>query len=365
MAVSDLGNRPHHFAIVLIPKFSMISFAATLDTLRIANRGQETPLFTWELLSQDGEPVTCSNGLPVAMDGPLKDLSRHDSLIVCSSFQVENHETKTLLNWLRRQDRLGVNIGAVCTGTHLLAAAGLLNSYRCCIHWENIAAFRERFTEIDVTAMLFEIDGRRFTCAGGTAPIDMLLCMIAEVSDRSTALWVADSLVHTPPRDANTHQRIPLPARIGTRHPKLATLVGTMEETLEEPLSVAELARQAGITPRQVERLFQRYIGYSPKKYYLELRLHRARQLLMQSSRPVMDIAVACGFSSSSHFARCYRTLFKKSPLAERSLGDIEDRSGSAHRQRESHPDPIPALSVDDQADLALLELKKHPNRVG
>ncbi len=351
----DLGNRPHHFVIVLIPRFSMISFAATLDTLRIANRAQDEPLFTWELLSVDGGPVACSNGVPITVDGPLHDLARRDTAIVCSSFEVERHESKPLLNWLRRQDRLGVNLGAVCTGTHMLAAAGLMEGYRSCIHWESIAAFRERFTDLEVTAMLFELDRKRFTCAGGTAPIDMLLKLIVEVADRPTALWVADSLVHTPPRDADTHQRIPLPARIGTRHPKLAMLVETMEETLEDPLSVAELARHAAITPRQVERLFQRYIGYSPKKYYLELRLHRARQLLMQTQRPVMDIAVACGFSSSSHFARCYRTLFNRSPLAERSLGEIEDGRAQMSRKPAPAVEIGPASTPEDQADIDLL----------
>jgi len=320
MAQVALGERPYHFAFLLIPGFSLISFAAALEALRTANRCHTEPLFTWEVLSVDGEPVEHAGGVEMPVDDGLHDLAHRDTVLVCASFGVQKYSNKTLFAWLRRQDRLGVNLGGICTASYVLARAGLLDNHRCCIHWENLAAFREQFPELDISPMLFEIGNRRFTSAGGTAPIDMILAIVYQVAGRGAALALADRIIHTAPRDSLTQQRMPLAARIGTRHPKLTRLVEMMEASIEEPMSVARLAEEAEITPRQVERLFQRYLGYSPKKYYLNIRLHRARQLLLLTDRPVMDIAIACGFTTSSHFARCYRGLFGCSPLSERSL---------------------------------------------
>ncbi|MFD1379776.1 GlxA family transcriptional regulator [Fodinicurvata halophila] len=208
----------------------------------------------------------------------------------------------------------------MCTASYILAKAGLLEGYSCTIHWENLAGFVEDFPELDVTNELFEIDRHRFTCAGGTAALDMMLNVISLQHGHELAAAVAEQFLHERIRDQNDHQRMSLPARLGVRHPKLLSVISTMERHLEEPLSRAQLAREAGLSTRQLERLFRKYLSRSPARYYLELRLNRARLLLLQTNLSVIDVALACGFVSASHFSKCYRDFFGRTPRKERGL---------------------------------------------
>jgi transcriptional regulator GlxA family with amidase domain len=217
-------------------------------------------------------------------------------------------------------ERKGVDIGALCTGSYILARAGLLNGYRCTIHWENLPSFVEDFPEIEVTSELFEIDRNRLTCAGGTAAIDMMLNIIAMQHGHELAASVADQFMHERIRDRHDRQRMSLQVRLGVRHPKLLTVIKAMEQNLEEPLSRGALASNARLSTRQLERLFRRYLRRSPARYYLELRLNKARLLLLQTNMSVIDVALACGFVSASHFSKCYRDFFGHTPRKERGL---------------------------------------------
>ena len=164
-------------------------------------------------------------------------------------------------------------VGAVCTGTYVLAKAGLLDGHRCTVHWENQDSLREQFPEIDVTEELFEIDRTRFTCAGGTAAIDMMLALIARQLGQEVASGVTDQLIHHRMRDGDERQRMELRSRLGVAHPKLISVVAEMERCIEQPLSCVDLADGAGLSTRQLERLFRKYIGQVPTRYYLGLRL--------------------------------------------------------------------------------------------
>jgi transcriptional regulator GlxA family with amidase domain len=221
--------------------------------------------------------------------------------------------------------RRGLDIGAMCTGSHILARAGLLDGHRCTIHWENLASFVEDFPDVEVTAELFEIDRHRFTCSGGTAAIDLMLNVISRQHGHELAAAVADQLMHERIRDEHDHQRMSLPARLGVRHPKLLSVIELMEQNLEEPMSRAELAGRAGLSTRQLERLFRKYLSRSPARYYLELRLHKARLLLLQTNMSVIDVALACGFVSASHFSKCYRDFFGRTPRKERNIPACSD----------------------------------------
>ena len=201
-----------------------------------------------------------------------------------------------------------------------MAKAGILEGYRCTIHWENLPSFCEDFPEIDVTTELFEIDRSRFTCSGGTAAIDLMLHLISRQYGHELAAQVADQFMHERIRDQHDHQRMSLPARLGVRHPKLLSVIALMEENLEEPLGRTELAENAGLSTRQLERLFRKYLNRSPARYYLELRLNKARLLLLQTNMSVIDVALACGFVSASHFSKCYRDFFGRTPRKERGL---------------------------------------------
>jgi transcriptional regulator GlxA family with amidase domain len=217
-------------------------------------------------------------------------------------------------------DRRGADLGALCTASYLLARAGLMEGHCCTIHWENLAGFAEDFPEVEVTSELFEIDRNRFSCSGGTAAIDLMLNLISTQHGHELAASVADQFMHERIRDRHDHQRMSLPARLGVRHPKLLSVIELMEANLEEPLGRLQLAKQADLSTRQLERLFRKYLGRSPARYYLELRLNRARLLLLQTNMSVIDVALACGFVSASHFSKCYRDYFGRTPRKERGL---------------------------------------------
>lgn len=305
-------------ALLLLPSFSMIAFSSVIEPLRLANRVLGHEAFRWRVLSSNGQPVAASNGIVVATDGNFVDLNGITAAVVCSGVDVQNFDHREVIGRLRGLAARGVPVGAVCTGTFVLARAGLLDGHRCTIHWENHDSLREQFPELDLTEELFEIDRTRFTCAGGTAAIDMMLALIARQQGQEVASGVTDQLIHHRMRDGDEGQRMELRARLGVAHPKLINVVGEMERCIEQPLSCVDLAEGAGLSTRQLERLFRKYIGQAPTRYYLSLRLTRARQLLLQTSMPILSVGLACGFVSASHFSKCYSEHFARTPSQER-----------------------------------------------
>jgi AraC family transcriptional regulator, glycine betaine-responsive activator len=326
---SKSQSTPQRVALVLVPEFTMMPVTSAIEPLRLANRLAERTLYAWSLHSLDGKPVTASNGIVTNVDGDVETIDAHAAIIVCGGINVQHNTDKRLLSWLRKISRRGVDIGAVCTGAHILAEAGLLDGYKCTIHWENLPGFSEAFPDIDATGGLFEIDNDRFTSAGGTTAIDMMLTMIASQHGPELASSVAESILHSPIRHHSENQRMSLPARIGARHPKLVSIIEKMENNLEDPLSPSLLAKQAGLSTRQLERLFRRYLDRSPKRYYLELRLKKARSLLLQTDMSVINVALACGFSSPSHFSKCYRAFYGRTPYRERGVPAVEGNTRS------------------------------------
>jgi len=322
----------HTIGFLLVPEFSMIAFTSSLEPLRLANRVSGKNLFAWRIYSQDGAPVKASNGLRIEVNGAFGDVGPMPEIIVCAGVDVHKQDHALLIGRLRRLSFYGVSIGAVCTGTYVLAKAGLLDGYRCTIHWENYNAFREEFPDIEVTQELFEMDRNRFTCAGGTAAIDMMLSLIAEKKGTDIAALVTDELIHHRMREANERQRMELRARLGVANAKILSVAELMERNLEEPLSCSALAKKAGLSPRQLERLFRKYVGETPTRYYLGLRLERARQLLLQTSMPILAVGLACGFVSASHFSSSYSQFFGKTPS--------EERQGAPRRRLESRTTP-------------------------
>jgi transcriptional regulator GlxA family with amidase domain len=253
-----------------------------------------------------------------------------DAVVVCSGVEVKRIDHRALLAVLRRLTKSGAAAGAVCTGAYVQAKAGLLDGYRSTIHWENRPGMQLDFPDLEIGEDLFEIDRDRFTSAGGTSALDMMLAMIASQHGADLASAVAELVLHSPIRHHSEHQRMSLPARIGARHPKLVGIIEQMEGNLEEPLSPSLLAKQAGLSTRQLERLFRRYLDRSPKRYYLELRLKKARSLLLQTDLSVINVALACGFSSPSHFSKCYRAYYGRTPYRERGVPVMEGRESVA-----------------------------------
>ena len=240
---------------------------------------------------------------------------------VCAGVNVRGNTDRNTLNLVRRLDRNGAVIGAICTGTYVMAAAGLLDDRRCTIHWENIDGLSEEFPELEITNDLFEVDGTRVTCSGGTASLDMMLNLIAQAHGSNLAAEVSDQFIHDRIREPTDRQRMELRSRLGVSHPKLLAVVKTMEDNLEEPLAQTDIARMTNLSTRQLERLFRKYLNTTPTRYYLNLRLARARHLLRQTSMSILSVALACGFVSASHFSKCYRECYGRTPRAERAPG--------------------------------------------
>ncbi len=312
------GERSDRVSFLLVPNFSMSAFTAMIEPMRLANYTTGRTLYEWEILSRDGEPVIASNGVRVLADRGIAEAPHLENLVLCSGIDAQRFQDPAVFGWLRRWAREGTHVGALCTGAHVLAKAGLLNGYRCTIHWENLESFREEFPDLDIQPELFEIDRDRFTCAGGVAASDMMLTEIARRHGPDVAAAVSEQFMHERIREGHDNQRLPLQARLRISHPKLIQAIGEMERNVEEALTREEIAACVGLSRRQLERLFRRYLNTSPARYYLRLRLERARLLLTQSTMPVTEIAFACGFTSASHFSKCYRDMFTRTPRDER-----------------------------------------------
>ena len=316
--VSAVPDKPRRFVFVLLDNFTMLCFSSALESLRIANRMAGAELYSWLLVGEGGDTVTCSAGTAFKLDSGLPDLVRDDTVMVCGGINVQQATTKPILNWLRREARKGLRMAGLCTAGFTLAKAGLLEGKKATIHWENQDSFSEEFQEVELTKSVFVIDGNRMTTAGGTSSIDLMLKIIADDHGEELANAVADQLIYSSIRTDQDTQRLSVPTRIGVRHPKLSQVIQMMEANIEEPISPSLLAKEVGMSTRQLERLFRRYLNRSPKRYYMELRLQKARNLLMQTDMSVINVALACGFASPSHFSKCYRAHYDTTPYRER-----------------------------------------------
>ena len=314
MRLEYRGPLPERVGFLLLPRFSMMAFFAAVEPLRIANRISGRPLFDWTLISEDGGPVTASNGMTLLADQAIGEVHHLPSLAVCSGFEPEAHLSRPLMAWLHRLDQAGCALGGLDTGGFLLAAAGLLEGERVTLHWESLPAFQERFPGIETSDELFELGERRFSCAGGAAAMDMALEMIARRHGARLAIDVSEQLIHERIRTRGDQQRMTLARRLGTHNRRLVEAVALMEQHLEAPLPLAEVASRSGVSLRQLQRLFEQHLGTSPRQWYLQQRLARAWRLLTETDLDVLSVGLACGFSSSSSFARAFRAQYGQSP---------------------------------------------------
>ena len=308
-----------HFVFLLLENFSHLAFSCALEPLRIANLVAGRALYRWSLASEDGRSATCSNRAVTLVNRGLEPLARVDRLFLISGIQVQTHTSPGILAFLRRERASGTQIGAICSGAYVLAKAGLLRGVETAVHWEFHDLFCEEFPEVDLVRNVFVANARHITAAGGTAAADLMLHLIARDHGQDLATAVADQMVYNAVREGTAAQRVSLQSRLGTRNAHLTRAITIIEENLEEPIPTADLADRLGISTRQLERLFGRFLNSSPKKYFLELRLHRARNLIVQTEQSITQIAVACGFNSTSHFSKVFRKQFGISPVSQRA----------------------------------------------
>ena len=319
-------ERPTRIGFLQVPNYSAIAFSTAVEPLRMANQLAGVSLYDWSIISLYGAPVAASNGLSNTTDASIRTAEDLDMLFVCGGTRIQDCCDRRVLNWLQHLSRQRVELGAICTGTYLLARAHLLDGYRCTIHWENISSLDEerQFPDTAFTSELFVIDRDRYTCAGGIAPLDLMLNIIGRQKSRSLAEAICEEFIHERIRNVSDMQRIPLRVHLGTSQPKLLEAVSLMESNIEEPLNLDDLARLVNVSRRQLERLFKRYLNCVPTRYYLELRLGRARQFLLQTNLSIIDVALACGFTSPPHFSKCYHDFFGYPPSRERRSRSAE-----------------------------------------
>jgi AraC family transcriptional regulator, glycine betaine-responsive activator len=314
-----MAQRIFTVGFYLVAEFPMMAFASAIEPLRSANRLRGEHLFDWRLISRDGKAVRASNGINIAVHGAIGDPARLDMLLACAGTRDAGAGDAALSKWLRGVARADAAVGGISLGAYVLAHAGLLNGRRCALHWESLGAFRERFPRIRTTTDIFVVDGNRYTCSGGTAALDMMLELITTRHGRALANDVSEQFIHPRIRSTHDSQRMALQGRLGVANAKLIAAIGKMEQSDDEPHAVREIAAAVNLSPRQLERLFAKYLHSSPSRYFLKMRLDRARAMLLETTKPILDIALACGFSSPSHFSRCYRTAYGHKPSDERS----------------------------------------------
>ncbi len=305
---------------LLVDSFSMMAFISALEPLRIANRLSGESLYDWKVVSEDGQPVMPTNGITEVKAAYSVDTAPDfEVLFVAGPFDPLPYQNQRVFKWLGRLARREATLGGIDTGSQVLARAGLLKGKRCTIHWENMQGFVNEFPDLQASHEIYEYDHGRLTCAGGTASMDMMLYFIEQQQGFELAASVSDVLIHPTIRHGDHPQRMSVEARTGVRHAGLLECIELMEANLEQPLTPGELAAMINVSKRQLERLFRRYLNTTPARYYLSLRLSEAKRLLEQSSMPIIDVAIACGFNSAGHFSYRYRSFYGISPRAARA----------------------------------------------
>jgi len=338
------AGRPQKYGFLLLPQYSMLAFSSAIDTLHMANWVSDKELYQFCTISTDQrkmphfsanynaedinavqKKVVSSAGTIIMTDYSLSDApSDLDALFICGASPAMPDENPILDSWLQRLAKKKLSLGGICTGSYLLARAGLLDGYRATIHWWNISNLRDAFPNTFVSNYLFEVDRDRFTCSGGTAAMDMMLFIIGKEHGVELAGNISEQFVCERIRTNEDAQRIPLKVRLGINQPKLVDAVQLMEANLQEPLSPDDIAYHVGISRRHLERLFKSHLNNVPSRYYLELRLNYAKKLLIQTDKPIVEVGSESGFLSAPHFSTTYKNFFHLTPREQRKVSGTQ-----------------------------------------
>ncbi|OED36347.1 hypothetical protein AB833_27370 [Chromatiales bacterium (ex Bugula neritina AB1)] len=320
---------PLELAFLLTPEFAMLAFASAIEPYRAANITTGRQLYRWTILSDDGQPLDAGNGLSVTPDRKPDLMDKFDRVFVCGGVSTQNYKPESTVRWLQQQAQAGTAIGGISTGTWLLANAGLLQGRRCTIHWQSIDAFREAFPDIKADPSVYVVENNRHTCCGGTGALDLMAHLIAEDYGEQVVTDVCTWLFHDRIRISSDVQGIAQHTALARKSPKLAAAFRVMATHIEDRLSPGEISASIGVSQRQLERLFQRHLQCTPQQKYMDLRLQHARRLLLETSLPILDISIAAGFTSQSHFTKCYREKYRRTPRSERIGPSMHHPQGS------------------------------------
>lgn len=309
------GQAPYHVGFVLLEHFSMASFTVAMDVLVTANllRGDS---FRFAPMSLSGERALSDLGLElVASELDPRELKHLDLLVVCGGLRTPL-KYPDLDRLLADCAAHGMALGGLWNGAYFLARAGVLADHDCSIHPEQRASLAERSPQSRLIPSSFTLDRDRLTAASPNGAMELMLGLVRRLHGDALAEGVEEILSFS---GARYRQVGPGAKKSMSLH--LRTIVELIENNLEETLSLDQLAAYSGRSRRQIDRLFQAQLGTSPRRYYMELRITKSRRLLQYSDLSVMEVAVACGFVSVSHFSKCYAAYFGYSPSREQRLG--------------------------------------------
>lgn len=323
--IEQTTDSAYRIGMLLLPGFNSFAAQAFLDPFRAANYLRGRKIYQWGFISPEGGDVVASNGIQIGATSTMGAAQEDYNLImVNSSWSPESFQQPALKNWLRKSTHQGAVLGGIDTGAFILANAGLAQGHRVVVHYEHLAAFKELFPSIATEECLYIIDKRIVSCCGGTAAVDLALELIQLGNGINLANATARYIFHERLRPGNVVQ-IPRKLQpVGYQVPeKLREVILLMERNIEEPLGQAELARYLKLSVRQLQRIFHKYIGVTPVRYYLNLRLDNARGLVTQTELPMMEIATLTGFLRPEQFSRAYAKRFDITPIRDRIEGRI------------------------------------------
>jgi transcriptional regulator GlxA family with amidase domain len=346
-AGARVGETPHpavpalNVAFVVLPEFTLLAFTGFVEALRhAADEGDDSrPIHCrWTVVGPTLSPVRASCGVEITPWERFGDPSVYDYIIVVGGLlRAHPRIDPAIYTYLRAASEHGVPLIGLCTGTFVLARAGLLKGRRCCVHWFHLQHFEHEFPELTVVANeLFVTDRGRITCAGGAGAVDVAVHLIERHCGRARALKSLRQMVVETARDHDAPQpRAGLTGVPDVADPLVRRAVQLMEQRLGEPLSILSLSRQLRVSVRQLERAFRACLGSSPATFCRRLRLDHGRWLVTATRRSMTEIALECGFADASHFGRCFRRTFGQSPAQARIAASVLRQRGPASLSRD------------------------------
>lgn len=344
---SEMVEKPGcpRFNFVLQSEFPLNALIMASDALRIANQNSGRELFRWTFASESGEAVRASNGMWLDVDCAIPDLPPAEVCLLFEGNLPTQRNSPKLLGLLRGAARFGAIIGGVDTGAFALAQAGVIGAAEndeVVLHWEAVPAFLERFPNAVLKNQIYLVDGKRVHCAGGVATLDMMLDLIAGFEGPALANEVANALVHTR-REPTTKQRSDFPME-SEQNPLSVRIVSLMENNLDFPLDLDELARSLNVSPRTLSRYCKKALGEAPMRLYLHIRLQAARNFLFYEEFSIKDVANACGFSYPAVFSRVFKAQFGQTPRDFRAT--LRERQSQAVRPEIRRLISVPAMQA-------------------
>ncbi len=309
----------HHIGFIVSDGFSMIAFSNAIEAFRMANYVTQQELYRFSVAGLVGSHSQSSNSVSVIHTAQMSQLLECDLVFMCGGFDLGKLNNQSLRMWLQRIAYKKIPLGGLCTGAYALADAGLMDNYSASIHWENMLSAKERFKQVNFNLAIYTIDKDRYTSSGGSAPLDLCINIIKLHHNRKLSEDIAEQFTLSVLRREDELQHIPLPIQNNSGYNYVVEALGLMDNNLEEPLPIHELANLLKISVRQLERWFNAYFNKPPQQYYTELRLQHAKRLLRQTNMSIMDVALACGFSNPSSFSKSYRLQFQQTPSQART----------------------------------------------